>query len=565
MVLIRKINFKVSLNRSPLLQLLLLMFAIVSCINDAGSGSRPRVIDQAVIDDSTQNKCAKTQFLTLASETYSCTQSCSTGYHEASNEELTLFKVGKSQTILDLISSAQNVCIKDNEGIRPQDQIFISSYCSCLNGKADIENDCQSFCSSKSITSTPTLYVNVTLGNKILNNTVFKNLYNFCNVQLAQENSKPSCLLSATDGDTTIDNIPVNISKSNNSFTADLSLLTNFNSPYQLKLIESNTGTQSSSDAFVIKRIDPDTVISTSTIAIMPINQYTCFTYGGTVTNGQITRTNMAKIYYYYPLDNRPGTIASTLSSGESQVVCHDEAAFGFKDNASFPRLQLIFKHFGLWSQSDVRFQTISGTQTLNIHQEIQKRMKQEYNIVENKTYFSLLKFANMPNLTNAGSVSTSVVDQGYMLTPFVDALGLAYCPTATEFNSSVPLFKILKSYMSETEGLYIAEKDTPDILTNGTNNPTQVYGTMFITESKLLNYGFYINESGLKIKISHKTSLHNKDIYYYWPFSDTDPLQNAGNTLYRVKKYNALQGNSPSYGNGTITTDKRIGCVPKS
>jgi hypothetical protein len=82
---------------------------------------------------------------------------------------------------------------------------------------------------------------------------------------------------------------------------------------------------------------------------------------------------------------------------------------------------------------------------------------------------------------------------------------------------------------------------------------------------STLKTYGFYI-ENGLKIK-ADANSMNTKTIYYYWPVSATaDPLTQGGRKLFTVRTYDTLSGNVPT-GQSTTerTTDKRIGCVPKT
>ena len=87
----------------------------------------------------------------------------------------------------------------------------------------------------------------------------------------------------------------------------------------------------------------------------------------------------------------------------------------------------------------------------------------------------------------------------------------------------------------------------------------------MFVRESTLKSYGFYI-ENGLKIK-ADTASMRSKTIYYYWPTSTTaDPLTEGGRKLFTVRTPDTLNGNKPT-GQATneATTDKRIGCIPKT
>jgi hypothetical protein len=117
---------------------------------------------------------------------------------------------------------------------------------------------------------------------------------------------------------------------------------------------------------------------------------------------------------------------------------------------------------------------------------------------------------------------------------------------------------------MDDTEGVYTAEKEA-EILLDGNGSYTVRYGTIFITESVLKQYGFYI-ENGLKIRAT-QASMNTKTIYFYWPISATDdPLTQGNRKLFTVRTPDTLQGNAPT-GQSTTqrSTDKRIGCVPKS
>jgi hypothetical protein len=150
------------------------------------------------------------------------------------------------------------------------------------------------------------------------------------------------------------------------------------------------------------------------------------------------------------------------------------------------------------------------------------------------------------------------------MMVPFTDKYGKTFCPTQADFNSEdQPLFNLLGEYMDDTEGLYLAEKEAETIL-DGSAYKT-IYGTMFVTESILKNYGFYI-ENGLKIKAT-QSSMNTKTIYYYWPISTTmDPMIQGNRKLFTIRAPNTLNGNIPTgQSTTTVSTDKRIGCVPKS
>jgi hypothetical protein len=148
-------------------------------------------------------------------------------------------------------------------------------------------------------------------------------------------------------------------------------------------------------------------------------------------------------------------------------------------------------------------------------------------------------------------------------MVPFSDKTGKSFCPTQTEFNGADPLFNLLKEYMDDTEGLYLAEKEAETIQDN--NAYKTIYGTMFVTESIIKKYGFYF-ENSLKIKAT-QSSMNTKTINYYWPVNDTmDPLVQGDRKLFTIRSPDTLNGNVPTGQSTSVrTTDKRIGCVPKS
>jgi hypothetical protein len=116
---------------------------------------------------------------------------------------------------------------------------------------------------------------------------------------------------------------------------------------------------------------------------------------------------------------------------------------------------------------------------------------------------------------------------------------------------------------MDDTEGLYLAEREAETIQDGGTYKV--IYGTMFVTESIVKGYGFYI-ENGIKIKAT-QSSMDTRTIFYYWPVDKTmDPLLQGNRKLFTVRSPNTLGGNVPTGQSTTaVTSDKRIGCVPKT
>jgi hypothetical protein len=112
---------------------------------------------------------------------------------------------------------------------RPTDQIEILSY--KFNVKDSI------------------LQVSTALGPDIILNPDLGSLYNWCNVQLENDETSPQCVLSVTDIEGKSFLIPVNIDFQSSLFSADLKYLMR-GKVYTLKLVEIKTGSNSHSKEF---------------------------------------------------------------------------------------------------------------------------------------------------------------------------------------------------------------------------------------------------------------------------------------------------------------------------
>lgn len=536
-----------------------------SCVTDPGvSKKRGLVKDFSIVKDVVG--CGA-NFL-LYSDPTVCASKCDAedGVHLASAAELAVIKtkIDITETLLAKINGSAGVCVDDAVVVaRPTDQIDIKNdFCSCIGGKSDLLSDCASFCSTVANTATPILYLNTIIGLDIALNDKLKNLAGWCNNQLPGDPTSPQCFLNASDGTTSIGNIPVTIT--GNSLTANIQSLS-LDKTYILKIVEGKTGSNAQSKEFQLRRKTQPTEDTSQlgALKVTPINQYTCMTYGGTAntTTGQISRTSYARVFYYFASNETPPPIPPAGGTNQAVVVCHDEQLHPGNDSAEYPRLEMIPQLFAMWDKADPRFVNENST-GLTINKTITTRLINEYGVTPGT--IDLFKLINYPNRPTTTSTSTANIALGYMMIPFTDGSGKTFCPTQANFNTpDQPLYNLLKEYMDDTEGLFLAEKEAETILDNNTYKT--IYGTMFITESVVLKYGFYI-ENGLKIKAS-ASSMNTKTIYYYWPSNDSmDPLAQGNRKLFTVRSPDTLNGNVPS-GQSTTqrTSDKRIGCVPKS
>ena len=550
-----------------------MMIVASSCIGDASVSKKRGVVKDFSVVDGNEEGCGAT-YLNYEAPYDTCVSSCAVGtatkagFHLGTTEELATVKTelvaDGNTSLLTIVNGSAGICMPDvTVETRPTNAIDIKSdFCSCLKGKSDIINNCDAFCAAKTQSDQPILYVNTIMGTEIALNSKLGNLRNWCTVQLASDDANPSCSVVATDGTNTI-TLPANTTPGSNSFNVNvLSLATN--RTWILKLVENLSGAQSKE--FQIRRQTPvtDSNEVVGALKVTPINQYTCMTYGGKVDpTGKIIRTTFARIFYYFASNEDPAPIAPAGGANQSQIVCHDEQLHPGDDSAVYPRLELIPGAYSMWDKADTRFvaKAVNGGK-LTINKILEDRLAAEYNITGSS--IELFRLVSYPNRPSTASSSTTNIPLGYIMVPFTDTTtGYTYCPGPTEFTGAQPLHNLLGEYMDQTEGIYLAEKQAETFLDGPTYKT--LYGTMFVRESTLKSYGFYI-ENGLKIK-ADTASMRSKTIYYYWPTSTTaDPLAEGGRKLFTVRTPDTLNGNKPT-GQATneATTDKRIGCIPKT
>lgn len=547
-----------------MLSLVATLLLASGCVSDPGvSKNRGIAKDFSIVKN--QVGCGNEYLILSKGDT--CSPTCESATHIASDTELETAKKNASSTLLTYIEASAGVCIDDVvTEIRPTNAIDIKSdFCSCLNGKSDLNNDCSAFCASVTPTASPTLYLNTIMGTDIILNTKLGNLYNWCSVQLTGDPTKPQCFLHATDGTNTISDLPVSVSPGSNSLSVNIQTLA-YDKTYIVKIVEGKTGSNAQTKEFQIRRkqqTEDDTVL-TGALTIAPISQYTCIGYGGYIPKGEtsLIRTSFSRVFFYFAANETPPPIPPAGGTNQSPVVCHDEQAHPGNDNAEYPRLELIPQHFAMWNKTDPRFVVNLNETVPAINKTIKTRLLSEFGV--STTSVDLFKLINYPNRPVSNTTSSAAISLGYMMVPMLDQLtGKAYCPIQKDFNGSNPLLNILKDYMDDTEGLYLAEKEAEVIQTNETYKT--VYGTMFVTESTIKKYGFYM-ENGLKIK-ADQTAMNTRTIYYYWPTNDSmDPLAQGNRKLFTIRSPDSLQGNVPTGQSTTIkASDKRIGCVPKS
>jgi hypothetical protein len=547
----------------PFMSVLLIAIAMIlaSCVQGQGGGKKQKIKDFSIVTDF--NGCTDSFLLMDNASPSVCVTECSDGTHLASTDEMTELKAtltaDKNEELLGFVTNSKNVCLPDVVvEKRPTMQVEVKNdFCACLNGKPDVINDCEATCASKPVTTEPMLYVNTTVGTDIALNEKLKNLHNWCTVQLASDDTAPQCVLQAYDGSTTL-NLPVSTSAGSNSFTSSLNLLA-YDRTYIMKIIETKAGSNAQSKEFQIRRkkatATDDTV--SGVLKVANISQYSCISYGGTTNNGVVKRVadTYARYYYYYPANETPAPMAPPAPGNDTIVVCHNEQLNGTRDDVEFARLENIPLAFSLWDKADTRFATTAGK--MKITKILEDRLASEFpnSGIVGASLFTPLKIGSRPDTTS--------ITQGYFMIPFTDQqTGKSYCPTAEQLQGTGALFSILGDYIVDTEGFYLAEKEAEQVLSGGSYKT--IYGTILVTETTVKKFGFYI-ENGLKIKAS-ATSMNTKTIHFYWPTStEADALTAGGRKLFTVRTPDTLAGQSPIGATEGSTSDKRLGCIPKS
>jgi len=553
---------KLYINSHSIITCLLVVMLVSSCVQGQQStGKRQKIKDFSIATDFIG--CTESFLLMDNPSPSVCVTECTTGTHLASTEEMTELKAtlttDKNDELLKIVTNSKNVCINDViVEKRPTMQIEIKNdFCACLGGKSDVINDCDTTCANKAATTEPILFVNTIVGPEIALNEKLKNLYNWCKIQLSSDDTEPQCALEATDGVTTQTLPLTSLTPGSNSFAANIGLLA-YDRTYVLKLVEVKAGSNAQSKEFQIRRKKYSaTDTTTGVLKVSNTSQYSCISYGGTVSNNVVKRVadTFARYYYYYPANDTPAPMAPPAPGNDTITVCHDEQQYGTNDNVQYPRLENIPLAFSLWDKSDTRFATSSGK--MGITKIIEDRLINEYPLsgITGASLFTPLKIASRPD--------TASITLGYFMVPFTDAdTKKSYCPTAAQLQGSQPLFAVLGDYVVDTEGFYLAEKEAEQVLSGGTYKT--VYGTILVTETTVKKYGFYI-ENGLKIK-ADQAAMNSKTIHFYWPTStEADALTSGGRKLFTVRTPDTLAGQSPLPATEGTTTDKRLGCIPKS
>ncbi len=567
------------------LALLPILVVISACVSEGGRKGRPLIADFSIGGSSESGASLCNDFFDPV--TAICrTTACPSGTHEADADERAELKSEllqqkididptdtEANEVLDFILQnfdVQNTICAAGSGInRPTRQVFVKNdYCSCNNGVPDILNNCAAFCSTKPNTNAqPVLFGSVTLGPDILLNEDLGSLEKWCNQPLVGDDSvaAPRCALRVFDASNNVIDLDISIPTDSNSFSANLGSL-QVETPYVAQIIEVQSGSNSVSDEFQLYRIPAPTGQTTvGPLKIMPISQYTCVQWAGSVTGLNISYDALAKLYFNFPSNQEPVPILN-INNGSNQIniYCHDLQLYGETDSPLFPRLELIPQHFSLWDFSDTRLADVSPQDgNSDINQTIIDRLQTEFNVAFSTRVFNPFPVTTRPNVGN-NQIPTQVAG-GFFMVPWINPqTGRAFCPKQAEYNGTNPVFKVIKDYVGvDTEGIYAAIKQ-PELLLLPDGTTTEApQSFMFIRENLLKQIWFYTENN--QTLIPNDVTAGQKTLHYYWPPDTQDPYSKKDyQRIFTIRGANDLNTNSAITIPTTISpSDKRLGCIP--
>lgn len=512
---------------SRLLICLIFLLLLASCM-DNGRAGRSKIQNYASIDRSGEGYCQ--EYAKISTTT--CELECAEDYHVGTPDEISLEiekfiqelddDVDESAARADLnnvVKYAKGICIK-TPASRPSDEVFVDpKFCACQKGKPFVVNDCEAFCTSYT-EEEPKLFVTTTVGPKISSDTELVTTKGWCNNDLTESvaNHAPSCILQLFDG---INTIPVEMDFTGDfSFTADLSKISK-NKTYVATIYEVESGAKSK--PFQLHAVD---IISSdddnSPLKIMPISQYTCIYtyYDSTVESALATdfySGNMSRIYLYYPSNKLPEVSAGTLTN----LFCHDIIKYGRKDSILYPRLELIPNSFALWDKSDIRFYDADNNTKIDINEQIQNRLINEYGIASSINIFNPITYATSIIQENGNSsdstVNTKTILQGFYMQPWIDRnTKLGYCPKQEHYHGDAPVFRILKEIIGiDTEALYFGKSAPSSAIID--QEEVYIQGSIIMIRESVLKKIWFYYENGQPLQ-PNEVIAGQKEILFYYP-----------------------------------------------
>lgn len=528
--------------------LLVLGSFLSSCISEGGRAGRPIIQDFAQ-GAGPVSGCGDLFYNGIDG---TCTSECPDDTEVASEEALEEILADASETLRQIVDDSRGVCVEKLIEIRrPDEEVFVrKDYCSCLNRKPDILNNCDSFCSNRNSTA-PTLFGSVTLGPEIALNSELGNLANWCGKEIGDGLTGVTCFLEAFDGFSTT-RITMEIPANSNTFTANMQALS-LNTTYVMRIVEQSSGARSKPFQVIRKTAPVADTGPQGPLKIMAVSQYTCVKRSATVIDPDFFFENAIRQHFYFPSNNSP----PAMPPGNPLVLCHDPNT-GINDNPLKPRLELIPQNFAVWDLADLRFIDVDPQDgTPDINTQIRNRLNLEFGVNANINLFGLLTWPNAPN--------SGAQNLGIFMQPFVNPqTGRAFCPGLTEYNGEDPIFKILKDLVGvPTEGVYLAEKEQ-EALFDAEGNLLEIPQDIILIRENLLKQIWFYTENEL-IYEPDEITANTKTIHFYYPPDTEDPYTGKSTQkIYTVRSPSNL-GTEGNIGLPTSipAPDKRFGCIP--
>jgi len=546
------------------------LFAILlltSCVPDSSSGRQKFTTSASVVT------CTESFF--LFTDGTSCAQTCPTGTHEGTSDEIAAIIADATVTdeVKEIVQTSKGVCIDDpNIESRPSGEIFINqNFCVCKNSKvASVNSDvgCASTCLEKS-ESVATIFGSVSVSSVVSGNDKLQNLHGWCTNDLDNNAQNPaSCSLVATDANGAASSINLTTTSGSNNFSATLEGNISFDKTYKIQLVESGSGVENATSTFEQIRLkepeNDDDLDLDGNLKIKLVGQYTCFFR--TIQTDNNTNENYylgtARYHFYLPADSPIVPLAPGI---HNTIFCHDYIKEqDTNDKANYTRLEYIPDQFALWDTLDPRF--VQSGSNLTVDFLIQEKIEQLG--VSNpplKTYFSALNGCSSPDQSGSGCINQIL---GMAMSPFVDSKGKSFCPGSDEYlGSNIEMRALGEIIGVPTEGVYYAEGPREiQTLPDGTQQELS-NDVIMVRENILKKIWFHLGQNGVPVTPTEQTE--SQATYFYWPADFASPYvhKKGYQKLYTVKRMDELlnDGRTNEIPTSLKPHDRKAACVPAS
>lgn len=417
---------------------------------------------------------------------------------------------------------------------------FKENTCVCRNDKPVSKGDCANVCRGKNTKGVNTLFADFAAGSVIANGNL-KHVKNWCYKYQIGDSAFPKCMLEVTDQSGNKKQIGNFSFPKNNSFQIDVSSLEDDQS-YWLRLVE--TTSKAGSIPFEIQIFDPIGY----PLKTWSLSQYSCYP--------RTAKELRSHFFYAWP-----GPVAVPANGN---LICHDVAKYGERDDATFPRLDLQTAVAALWNTQNYLFFDNNGDGVLDVNELVVEKIRENGGTVkDNLRMFGVLASpGNRESNYEAGNPDSERL--GFVMSYWVDAKNnfQSLCPDEKQFATDVPAFKAMKEIIGRgTEGIYIADR-----------SESELRSYLFVRESDLRAVWFY-SKNGVATKPTEE-QLQFQTIYFYYPFNKQNPyVKLPHQKVYRVRSVQELPQSLTSlqafaHGNGEMVSypshDRKVACVPK-